>query len=95
MDAERPAARRLTGPLAVSLLLALTACAACHVPGGNSQTPQFPSLAGLHEEYLPAAMRQLRDSPGPGRDTIMAASLHGPSDADLADLAHYLAAFRP
>ena len=39
-------------------------------------------------------MKQFRDHPGPGRDTIMAASLYGFKDADLADLAHYLAHFR-
>jgi hypothetical protein len=29
--------------------------------------------------------------PAPGRDTIMAASLFGLKDAELADLAHFLA----
>jgi cytochrome c553 len=40
-------------------------------------------------------MKQFRDNPGPGRDTIMAAVLYGLSDADLANLAHYLATFKP
>ena len=42
-----------------------------------------------------AAMTQLRDNPGPGRDTIMAATLRGLSDADLGALAHHLATFKP
>jgi cytochrome c553 len=69
-------------------------CGTCHLPDYSGQT-QVPRLAGQHEEYLLAAMKQFRDNPGPGRDTIMAASLRGLSDADLANLAHYLAAFRP
>jgi cytochrome c553 len=40
-------------------------------------------------------MKQFRDKPGPGRDTIMSAALYGLSDADLANLATYLAAFKP
>jgi hypothetical protein len=39
-------------------------------------------------------MKHFRDHPGPGRDTIMAASLHGMKDGELADMAHYLAHFR-
>jgi cytochrome c553 len=38
-------------------------------------------------------MKQFRDNPGPGRDTIMAATLRGLSDADVANLAHYFANF--
>jgi cytochrome c553 len=69
-------------------------CGTCHLPDYSGQN-QVPRLAGQHEEYLLTSMKQFRDSPGPGRDTIMAASLHGLTDADLANLAHYLAAFRP
>ena len=34
-------------------------------------------------------------APGAGRDTMMASVLYGLSDRDLADLAHYLAYFKP
>lgn len=47
------------------------------------------------DSYLVHSMKQFRDNPGPGRDTIMAAALYGLSDADLANLAHYLATFKP
>lgn len=66
-------------------------CGTCHLPGYTGQQ-QVPRLAGQHEAYLLQAMKAFRDHPGPGRDTIMAASLFGLKDADLADLAHYLAA---
>lgn len=65
-------------------------CGTCHLPDYAGQM-QVPRLAGQDEAYLLLAMRQLRDNPGPGRDTIMAASLQGLNDADLSNLAHYLA----
>lgn len=69
-------------------------CGTCHLPDYRGQN-QVPRLAGQNEAYLLASMKQFRDNPGPGRDTIMAASLHGLSDADLDRLAHYLARAKP
>ncbi len=69
-------------------------CGTCHLPTFAGQS-QVPRLAGQNEEYLVLSMKQFRDNPGPGRDTIMAATLRGVSDADLANLAHYLAHFKP
>jgi cytochrome c553 len=68
-------------------------CGTCHLADYAGQH-QVPRLAGQNEEYLLQSMKQFRDSPGPGRDTIMAAALHGLSDADLANVAHYLARFK-
>ena len=68
-------------------------CGTCHVPDYTGQK-QVPRLAGQDETYLVHSMKQFRDNPGPGRDTIMAAALYGLSDADLANLAHYLATFK-
>ncbi len=69
-------------------------CGTCHLARYEGQQ-QVPRLAGQREDYLLAAMTQLRDNPGPGRDTIMAATLRGLSDADLGALAHHLATFKP
>ena len=69
-------------------------CGTCHLPDYRGQN-QVPRLAGQNEAYLLLSMKQFRDSPGPGRDTIMAASLHGVSDAELDRLAHYLAHSKP
>jgi cytochrome c553 len=69
-------------------------CGSCHLPTYAGQQ-QVPRLAGQDEAYLLQAMKQLRDHPGPGRDTIMAATLRGLSDADLDSLAHYLAHSAP
>jgi cytochrome c553 len=70
-----------------------TLCGTCHLADYAGQN-QVPRLAGQNEEYLLQSMKQFRDSPGLGRDTLMAATLRGLSDADLANLAHYLAHFR-
>jgi cytochrome c553 len=78
------------GAAAASKLL----CGTCHLPDYSGQN-QVPRLAGQDEPYLVHSMKQFRDNPGPGRDTIMAAVLYGLSDADLANLAHYLATFKP
>ena len=69
-------------------------CGSCHLPTYAGQQ-QVPRLAGQDEAYLLQAMKQLRDHPGPGRDTIMAATLRGLSDADLDSLAHHLAHAAP
>lgn len=69
-------------------------CGSCHLPSYAGQQ-QVPRLAGQDEPYLLQSMKQLRDHPGPGRDTIMAATLRGLSDDELTSLAHYFAHFAP
>lgn len=69
-------------------------CGTCHLANFAGQN-QVPRLAGQNEAYLVASMKQFRDHPGLGRDTIMAATLRGLSDATLGDLAHHLAVFKP
>ncbi len=83
--AAQPARQRVGAELSRRLL-----CSTCHLPGYVGQN-QVPRLAAQDEAYLLHSMQQFRDNPGPGRDTIMASTLRGLSDADLADLAHYLA----
>ncbi len=68
-------------------------CGTCHLPDYTGRQ-QIPRLAGQQEEFLLYSMKQFRDHPGLGRDTIMAASLYGLKDGDLADLAHFLANFK-
>lgn len=68
-------------------------CGTCHLADYSGQK-QVPRLAGQDEGFLLHSMKQFRDNPGAGRDTIMAATLRGLSDADLANIAHYLATFR-
>ena len=66
-------------------------CGTCHLADYRGQQ-QVPRLAGQRLDYLVLSMQEFRDKPSPGRDTIMAATLRGLSDAELNQLAHYLAA---
>lgn len=68
-------------------------CGTCHLPDYSGRE-QIPRLAGQQEAFLLYAMKQFRDHPGLGRDTIMAASLFGLKDADLVDMAHFLTYFK-
>jgi cytochrome c553 len=65
-------------------------CGSCHL-SDYAGREQIPRLSGQREDYLLHSMRQFRNNEAKGRDTIMAASLHGTTDADLRALAHYLA----
>lgn len=65
-------------------------CGICHLPDYSGRQ-QVPRLAGQQERFLLDVMKEFRDHPGPGRDTIMAASLYGITNEQLADLAHFFA----
>jgi cytochrome c553 len=69
-------------------------CGTCHLPDYAGRQ-QIPRLAGQPEPFLLQSMKQFRDKPARGRDTIMAAALYGLKDDELADVAHYLSHFRP
>lgn len=68
-------------------------CASCHDATFRGRE-QMPRLAGQREEFLDARMLTLRDKPPPGTDTIMSATLHGVTNADIKALAHFLATLR-
>ena len=68
-------------------------CGSCHLPDYAGRQ-QIPRLAGQQEAFLLNAMKQFRDNPGPERDTIMSASVHGLKDDELSDLAHLLSNFK-
>ncbi len=65
-------------------------CGSCHLPDYTGKD-QMPRLAGQREDFLFTNMKQFRDGPPAGRDTIMASTLRGMTDADLQALAHYFA----
>ena len=83
----RPDSYRLGEELSKKML-----CGTCHLADYSGQN-QVPRLAGQQEVFLIATMKQFRDNPGLGRDTIMAATLRGLSDADVANLAQYFTNF--
>jgi cytochrome c553 len=65
-------------------------CAACHGERGVSQTPNWPTLAGQHKDYLVEAMVQYRN--GRRDDPVMAGQIINLSVADIEDLAAFYAA---
>jgi cytochrome c553 len=62
-------------------------CAACHGPDGNSPTPNFPKLAGQHQDYLHHSLKDYKS--GKRKNAIMAGQVQNLSEADMADLAAY------
>lgn len=68
-------------------------CGACHGPNGNSQNPEWPSLAGQSANYIASQLHlfkeQVRNNP------IMQPIIAPLSDADFKDLAVYFAAQTP
>jgi len=64
-------------------------CAACHGADGNSQTADFPRIAGQHEAYLLQALHDYKS--GRRKDPIMGAQVQALSKQDMADLAAWFA----
>lgn len=62
-------------------------CAACHGPDGNSVAPNFPKIAGQHENYL---VKQLTEYKSGDRVNATMNGLAGIlSEQDILDLAAY------
>jgi len=68
-------------------------CPVCHGADYSGQR-QVPRLAGQQEEYLLKVMRDYRSGRRIGYGGAMADELKSLNDAQLADLAHFLAHFR-
>lgn len=62
-------------------------CAACHGPDGNSQAPDFPKLAGQHQDYLVKALNAYKS--GARKNAIMAPQAANLNQRDIADLAAF------
>ncbi|WP_230976716.1 c-type cytochrome [Pseudothauera rhizosphaerae] len=64
-------------------------CAVCHGVDGNSPTPEFPRIAGQHEDYLYQAVRAYQT--GARKNPIMAAQVEKLSRRELRELAAWFA----
>lgn len=64
-----------------------TTCQACHGADGNSQSPEFPKLAGQYQDYIIHALHAYKN--GTRKNPIMKGFAANLSDADIADLAAY------
>lgn len=68
-------------------------CVACHGNDGVGITPQYPTLAGQHPDYLARALTDYKN--GGRKNAIMAGFASQLSAADIRALAAYYAAQRP
>lgn len=62
-------------------------CAACHGVDGNSNNPEWPSLAGQHSAYLVNQLQAFKQ--GWRQNVLMSSQAMGLSDQDMQDLAAY------
>ncbi len=68
-------------------------CMACHGPGGVSQTPETPSLAGQPEGFLQWQLVYFRT--GTRKSPVMQPMAAALKDDDIRDLAAFFAAQKP
>lgn len=67
-----------------------TACIACHGPAGNSANPEWPVLAGQHEQYIHKQLQAFKS--GARKNPLMTPMAMSLSDDDMADLGAYFQA---
>lgn len=65
-------------------------CSACHGQNGISAAPNWPTLAGQHEDYLVQVLNQYKN--GERTDAVMAGQVVNLTPQDMKDLAAYYAA---
>jgi cytochrome c553 len=71
---------------------AVPACASCHALDGNGLAPEFPRLAGQHEQYLVKQLVEFRsDRRDSNPNRMMAQVAHKLSDRDIQAVAGYIA----
>jgi len=76
--------------LAAGRAKATEVCAACHGADGNSQSPDFPKLAGQHPDYLAKALRDYAS--GARKNPIMQGFAAGLTKQDIENVAAYYSA---
>ena len=73
-------------------LEAASTCIACHGQNGISVSPNWPTLAGQHEDYLRHALNQYRG--GTRKNAVMAQMAAPLTDEDVKVLARYYASLK-
>jgi cytochrome c553 len=71
---------------------AASTCVACHGQNGISVSPNWPTLAGQHQDYLKHALNQYRD--GTRKNAVMAQMAAPLTDEDVKVLARYYASLK-
>jgi len=68
-------------------------CVACHGNDGVGILPEYPNLAGQHEDYIVHALRAYKS--GARKNAIMAGMAAALTEKDIAELAEYYSSQRP
>jgi cytochrome c553 len=68
-------------------------CVACHGNDGVGILPEYPNLAGQHEDYIRAALKAYRS--GQRKNAVMGGMAAPLTDADIRELARYYSSQRP
>jgi cytochrome c553 len=68
-------------------------CVACHGNDGVGILPEYPNLAGQHEDYLVHALRAYKS--GERKNAIMAGMAAALTNKDILELAEYYSSQRP
>lgn len=87
--AAEPAAPATKPDLAKGEATYTAVCAACHGADGNSASPAYPKLAQQHPEYLVKQLQEYKS--GKRANAIMSGMAAGLSDADMKNVAAWLA----
>jgi len=74
-------------------VIAKNHCSSCHNPDFSGRE-QMPLLAAQREDYLLKALRDYKAAKRPGYDATMDEVIRPITEADIVDLAHYLARLR-
>ena len=74
-------------------VIAKNHCSSCHNPDFSGRE-QMPRLAAQREDYLLKALRDYKAAKRPGYDATMDEVIWPITEADIVDLAHYLARLR-
>ena len=90
VDAVVDQARYLRGAEVAQMRI----CGSCHNPDFSGRE-QMPRIAGQRETYLLKSFKEYQAGQRVGTQAAMAEALRGLDDTQLADLAHFLAHFRP
>jgi cytochrome c553 len=68
-------------------------CVACHGNDGIGILPEYPNLAGQHEDYIEAALKAYRG--GQRKNPVMGGMAANLKDAEIRELAAYYSSQRP
>jgi cytochrome c553 len=82
-----------TGKAVGTLPKAAQTCIACHGNDGIGILPEYPNLAGQHEDYIRVALQGYRG--GQRKNAVMGGMAAALTDADIRELARYYSSQRP